>query len=220
LFIVLIGAPGAGKGTQAQWMADQFGLAHIATGDMFREAQANGTDLGLRAKSYMERGELVPDEVTVAMVMERLRQPDASNGAILDGFPRNVPQARALDKALADAGKRVDQSVYMVVPEDELLRRLSGRWLCRVCQASYHQVFNPPGRPGVCDRCGGQLYQREDDSLETAKRRLQVYFDQTMPVIGYYREKGVLDEVDGAQSIPEVTGTLSEVVRSRLAAQI
>ena len=201
-------------------MADQFGLAHIATGDMFREAQANGTDLGLRAKSYMERGELVPDEVTVAMVMERLRQPDASNGAILDGFPRNVPQARALDKALADAGKRVDQSVYMVVPEDELLRRLSGRWLCRVCQASYHQVFNPPGRPGVCDRCGGQLYQREDDSLETAKRRLQVYFDQTMPVIGYYREKGVLDEVDGAQSIPEVTGTLSEVVRSRLAAQI
>ncbi len=220
MFIVLIGAPGAGKGTQAQWMADQFGLAHIATGDMFREAQANGTDLGLRAKSYMERGELVPDEVTVAMVMERLRQPDASNGAILDGFPRNVPQARALDKALADAGKRVDQSVYMVVPEDELLRRLSGRWLCRVCQASYHQVFNPPGRPGVCDRCGGQLYQREDDSLETAKRRLQVYFDQTMPVIGYYREKGVLDEVDGAQSIPEVTGTLSEVVRSRLAAQI
>jgi len=165
----------------------------------------------------MDRGELVPDEVTAGMVAERLNDADASSGAMLDGFPRNLAQARALDKAFGQEGRRVHQAIYLTVPEPELLRRLSGRWLCRTCQASYHEVFNPPARRGVCDRCGGELYQRPDDTIETAKRRLTVYFEQTLPVVGYYRDAAILDEVNGDQPIPEVKEALSRAIRGRLA---
>jgi len=210
--IVLIGAPGAGKGTQAQTLADSLGLAHVASGDMFRNAMQRRTALGVRAKEYVDRGELVPDEITVGMVIDRLAEEDAAQGVILDGFPRNVPQAEALDAALAENGSSVDQAIYLAVKPDELLRRLGGRWLCRNCQASYHEVFNPPKLPGKCDACGGELYQREDDNIETARRRLDVYFEQTTPIIDYYRERGVLHEVDGEQSIPAVREAMLAVV--------
>lgn len=217
MYIVLIGAPGAGKGTQAVTLAAVLGLAHVATGDMFREAMARCTPLGVKAKEYVERGELVPDEITVGMVIDRLGEPDAAKGIILDGFPRNVPQAEALDRALAQKGKRVDQALYLAAQNDELLRRLSGRWLCRQCQASYHEVFNPPAVAGKCDVCGGELYQREDDTIETARRRLSVYFEQTAAVIDYYRGRGVLDEIDGQQSIPDVRENLLGAVQRRRA---
>jgi len=215
VYLILIGAPGAGKGTQAAPVAERLGVAHIASGDMFRDAVARGTEQGLEAKAYMDRGELVPDEVTVAMVMERLAAPDAARGVILDGFPRTVAQAEVLDGALERVGKRVDQAIYLAVPREDLLRRLSGRWLCRQCQASYHEVFNPPSQPGRCDRCGGELYQREDDTRETAERRLQVYFEQTTPVIDHYRRRGVLDEVDGDQGIAEVREAILDAVARR-----
>jgi adenylate kinase len=215
--IVLIGAPGAGKGTQAQTLADSLGLAHVASGDMFRSAMLRRTALGVRAKEYVDRGELVPDEITVGMVIDRLAEEDAARGVILDGFPRNVPQAEALDAALAQNGSSVDQAIYLAVKTDELLRRLGGRWLCRNCQASYHEVFNPPKLPGKCDACGGELYQREDDNVETARRRLDVYFEQTTPIIDYYRERGVLHEVDGEQSIPAVREAMLAVVRPQRA---
>jgi len=217
MYIVLIGAPGAGKGTQAAWLAHEFGVPHIASGDMFREAISRGTLRGKQAKAFMDRGELVPDEVTTGMVMERLAQPDAASGAILDGFPRTVNQARSLDEALQRDGKRVMQALYMSVPGDELLRRLAGRWLCTRCQASYHEVFNPPSTAGVCDRCGGELYQRDDDKLETAQNRLRVYFEQTTPIVGYYRDRGVLDELDGSKSIAEVKENLAQAVQRRQA---
>ncbi len=215
MHIVLIGAPGAGKGTQAQALVDEFGFAYVATGDMFREAIARGTELGLKAKSYMDRGDLVPDEVTVRMVMDRLKQPDTAKGVLLDGFPRNLAQAEALERALAAENQRIDQAIYLAVPQDELIRRLSGRWLCRSCQASYHEVFSPPEVSGRCDRCGGELYQRPDDTVETAQHRVKVYFDQTAPLIEHYRSRGVLDEVDGARSIPEVREALLGAVRRR-----
>jgi len=215
VYLVLIGAPGAGKGTQAVGLAQEFGLAHIASGDMFREAMTRGTLRGLQARAYVERGELVPDDVTTAMVVERLARGDCENGVILDGFPRNVAQAQALDQALRNEKKRVDLALYLSVPGDELLRRLSGRWLCRKCQASYHEVFNPPAKPGTCDRCGGELYQREDDTRATAERRLAVYFEQTTPVIDYYRNAGILDEVDGSRTIAEVSEALRDAVRRR-----
>ncbi|SRR6266508_2511862 len=213
--IVLIGAPGAGKGTQAQTLAADLGMVHVASGDMFRAAMARQTPLGMKAKEFVDRGELVPDQITVAMVIDRLQEPDAEDGVILDGFPRNVPQAEALDRALADNGSHVDEALYLAVQPDELLRRLSGRWLCRQCQASYHEVFNPPRVAGKCDVCGGELYQREDDSIETARRRLDVYFEQTTPIIDYYRRRGVLEEIDGQRAIPEVRKAMLGAVRRR-----
>jgi len=215
MHLVLIGAPGAGKGTQAAAIADELGVAHIASGDMFRDAMERRTLRGLQAKAYVERGELVPDDVTVAMVVERIGQPNAKNGTILDGFPRNLAQAQALDSALGGQGSRVDQAVYLSVPGDELLRRLSGRWLCRRCQASYHEVSNPPQEAGRCDRCGGDLYQREDDSKETARRRLEVYFEQTTPVIEYYRSRNVLDELDGDRGIVDVRQAVVGAIKRR-----
>jgi len=196
-------------------MADDLKLTHVASGDMFRSAIQRATPRGLEAKGYMDRGELVPDDVTVAMVMDRLAESDVANGTILDGFPRTLAQAQALDRELRARGSKVDQAIYLAVPNEELLRRLSGRWLCRVCQTSYHEVFKPPREPGKCDREGGELYQRDDDTLETAKRRLEVYFDQTMPVIDYYRQQGALDEVDGAKEIGQVRKSINEVVRRR-----
>ncbi len=211
----MIGAPGAGKGTQGVTLAADYGLARVASGDMLREAVARRTLLGIRAKGYVDRGELVPDEITASMVMDRLNEPDAAKGVILDGFPRNVPQAEALDRALAEKGQRVDQAIYLSVAGDDLLRRLSGRWLCSSCQASYHEVFNPPKAAARCDVCGGDLYQRDDDSIETARRRLEVYFQQTTPIIDYYRGRGILDEVNGERTIPEVRQAIREAVERR-----
>jgi len=215
MYIVLIGAPGAGKGTQAVTLASQLGVAHIASGDMFRDAMTRRTLLGLKAKEFVDRGALVPDDITLSMVLDRLAEEDAASGAILDGFPRNVPQAEALDRSLTAKGRGVDQAIYLAVPGDVLLRRLGGRWLCRQCQASYHEVFNPPAVPGKCDRCGGELYQREDDSVKTARHRLDVYFGQTTPIIEYYRSRGVLDEINGDRPIPDVGRALLDAVHRR-----
>jgi len=204
LYIILLGAPGAGKGTQATTLSQALGLAHIASGDLFREAQSKGTELGKLAKSYMEKGQLVPDEITVKMVLERIAAPDCAKGVILDGFPRTLEQARALEKALQAQGKGIDKVLYIKVSNEELLRRLSGRWICRNCQTPYHTVTSPPRLVGRCDKCGGELYQRADDTEETARKRLEVYFAQTAPLIDYYRREGKMVEVQGEQSIEAV----------------
>jgi adenylate kinase len=182
---------------------------------MFREAMAQSTPVGVQAKAYYDRGELGPDFITVAMVMERMAQPDCRNGVLLDGFPRTLAQAEALDEQLAAQGKGVNQALNLSVPVEELLRRLSGRWLCRSCQAAYHEVSHPPRVQGRCDLCGGELYQRPDDTRETAERRLQVYLDQTLPLIDYYRHRGVLDEVDGDRDMEAVSRGILEAVRRR-----
>ena len=205
MYIVFLGAPGAGKGTQAAKVSEETGLAHIASGDLFRQALSQGTGLGLQAKSYMEKGQLVPDEITIKMVLERLEKPDCRNGVILDGFPRNLQQAKALDKALADKSGGIDRVVYIRVAEEELLKRLGGRWICRNCQAPYHIVDSPPRVAGKCDSCGGELYQRADDTVETAKKRLVVYFRETAPLIDYYKKAGKLLEVDGEGPIGDVS---------------
>jgi len=212
LYLILFGAPGAGKGTQAERLVARCGLVHVASGDLFRENIAQGTPLGQQAKTYVEQGLLVPDELTVAMVMERLTRPDCQAGVLLDGFPRTVAQAEALQAALARQGKRLDAVLYIKVPTEELLNRLSGRLLCRQCQAVYHTIANPPKVPGVCDACGGELYQRVDDSRETAQRRLDVYFAQTTPLIAHYRKLRLLREVNGNQAIPAVEAELVKVI--------
>jgi adenylate kinase len=204
VYIIFLGAPGAGKGTQAANVARELGLAHIATGDLFRQALEKRTELGIKAKSYMERGELVPNELTIAMVLECLKAPDGRRGAILDGFPRNLEQAEALNKALAGQGRIVDKVVYIKVPEEELLRRLGGRWICRQCQTPYHVTSSPPKVWGRCDKCGGELYQRPDDREESIKKRLKVYFAETTPLIDYYARAGKLLEVDGDGEVAEV----------------
>ena len=204
MHIIFLGAPGGGKGTQAASIAQELNLAHIASGDLFRQALEQGTALGMKAKSYMEKGTLVPDEITAQMVLERMSAPDCESGVIFDGFPRNLNQAEALDKALAWQGKTIDKVVYIKVSEEELLRRLSGRWICRNCQTPYHMVNSPPRVQGRCDRCGGELYQRPDDTVETAKKRLQVYFAETAPLVDYYMRAGKLLDIDGEGSVEEV----------------
>jgi len=213
LFLVLLGGPGAGKGTQAERLAQALGIPQVSTGDLFRENLQNQTELGQLAKGYMERGELVPDEVTVGMVRERLSRPDAAKGAILDGFPRTIAQAEALEALLADLGSEVAVVPYIKVPEDVLLARLAGRWTCRRCGAMYHQIFSPPETVGVCDKCGGELYQRPDDTPETQRHRIEVYFEQTAPLIGYYRDKGLLVEVDGQPGIAEIQAELQNIIK-------
>jgi adenylate kinase len=212
LVLVLLGGPGAGKGTQAERLSKALGIPQVSTGDLFRENLRAETPLGLLAKGYMERGELVPDEATLGMARERLSRPDCARGAILDGFPRTVAQAQALEQFLAGLGTRLSVVPYITVPEDVLLERLAGRWTCRACGAMYHQLFSPPRRAGVCDRCGGELYQRVDDAPETQKRRIQVYFEQTAPLIGYYREKGLLVEVDGLTGMDQVQADLLGII--------
>jgi adenylate kinase len=204
MYIILLGAPGAGKGTQAVMLAEKLGLVQVASGDLFRQALKEATGLGLKAQAYMEKGQLVPDEITIQMVLERLAAPDCAGGAILDGFPRNTRQAEALDKALAGQSKAIDKVVYIMVSEGELLKRLSGRWICRNCQAPYHMVDSPPKVEGRCDRCGGELYQRADDNVATVKNRLKVYFAETAPLIDYYKKQGKLLEVDGVGGVAEV----------------
>ncbi len=197
MFVVFLGAPGAGKGTQAMRVAAVLKLAHIATGDLFRQAIQQGTAQGIKAKSFIDSGKLVPDSITVQMVLDRIVAPDCQDGVILDGFPRNVAQAEALDKALADKGKVVDSVLYLKVSEKVLLERLGGRWICRKCQTPYHAVYSPPKVAGKCDKCGGELYQRSDDTPETVKKRLGVFDSETAPLIQYYTKKGTLVEVDG-----------------------
>lgn len=186
-------------------VAQKLNLVHVSSGDLFRQALEQGTELGKQAKAYMEKGALVPDKITIQMVMERLSAPGCENGVILDGFPRNLPQAEALDSALAEQGKTVDKVVYIGVSEEELVSRLSSRWLCRQCQAVYNTVNSPPAVEGKCDKCGGELYQRPDDKPETVKKRLDVYFAETAPLIAYYRRQGKLLEVEGEGSVAEVT---------------
>lgn len=204
MYVVFLGAPGAGKGTQAAEVAKALKLAHIATGDMFREAQKKGTKLALEAKTYMEKGLLVPDEITIKMVQERISAPDCKNGVIFDGFPRNLAQAQALDKAMAEQSKAIDKVIYIKVAEGELLKRLGGRWICRQCQSPYHEVASPPKVKGKCDKCGGDLYQRADDVPQTIKERLKVFFAQTAPLIDYYTKTGKLAEVNGEGSMDEI----------------
>jgi adenylate kinase len=214
LYLVLLGGPGAGKGTQAERLSVALDIPQVSTGDLFRENLKQETELGLLAKGYMERGELVPDEVTVGMVRVRLSQPDAARGAILDGFPRTVAQAEALDELMADMDTKLAVVPYIKVDEDVLLARLAGRWTCRKCGAMYHQIFSPPKKAGICDRCGGELYQRPDDTPETQKHRIQVYFEQTAPLIDYYQKKGLLIEVDGQPGIDEIQARLLDIVQN------
>lgn len=204
MYIIFLGAPGAGKGTQAAIVAQTLSLVHIASGDLFRQALEQGTELGIQAKSYMEKGMLVPDAITIRMVLERILAPDCESGIILDGFPRNLEQAKALDEALIEQGKAIDKVVYIKVSQQELLNRLSGRWICRQCQTPYHATNSPPKVQGKCDNCGGELYQRPDDTVETVKKRLEVYFAQTTPLIDYYTKADKLLEVDGEGDANEV----------------
>lgn len=203
--IILLGAPGSGKGTQAEKVSEVTGLVHIASGDLFRKAEREGTELGKIAKSYMEKGLLVPDDVTIKMILERIGE--ISQGFMLDGFPRTIEQAEALDRALTGQ-EPIDKVVYIKVSSEELLRRLGGRWICRQCQSPFHMVSSPPKVSGKCDHCGGELYQRADDNMETAQKRLEVYFEQTAPLVDYYKESGRLFEVDGQAPIEEVNKKL------------
>ena len=207
-YIVLLGPPGAGKGTQAQIISEKLGLPHISSGDIFRENLKKQTELGKQADGYMKRGELVPDDLTIAMIRDRLSRPDCKPGALLDGFPRTPAQAEALSQMLAGFGGRVDAVPYISVPEQVLVERLTGRWTCREQGHVFHQTYNPPKEPGRCDYDGSELYQRDDDKAETVARRIRVYLDQTMPLIEYYRQRGVLLEVDGTQSIEQVSADL------------
>ncbi len=208
MYLVLLGAPGAGKGTQAATLTQQLKLAHIASGDLFRQALGKGTELGLQAKAYMEKGQLVPNEVTIKMVLERISAPDCAAGIILDGFPRNVEQAKALDEALKAQNKSIDKAVYIKVSESELLKRLTGRWICRNCQSPYHEVSSPPRVKGKCDKCAGELYQRADDNTETIKKRLVVFFAKTAPLIEYYSQVGKLLEVQGEGSMQDISARI------------
>jgi len=213
--IIFLGPPGAGKGTQAKILVEKYGIPQISTGDMLREHVAKGTELGVKAKEYMEKGQLVPDEIILSMVKERLSQPDAQKGFILDGFPRTVAQAEALDKMLEEMDKKIEFVLALIVPDEELVTRLTGRRTCKNCGMMYHIKFKPPKVEGKCDACGGELYQRPDDNEETVRNRLKVYHEQTAPLIEYYRKKGVLFEVDGSKSIEEITQQLINILEKK-----
>ena len=207
-YIVMLGPPGVGKGTQAKILAEKTGLVHVSSGDLFRENIKKQTELGQLAQSFINKGELVPDDVTIAMIRERLSRPDCRAGAILDGFPRTPSQADAFKQMLAEFGSDVDHVPFVNATEDVLVTRLSGRWTCRANGHVFHAKFNPPQKPGVCDLDGSELYQRDDDKTETVSRRIQVYMKQTAPLIEYYREAGKLVEINGAQPIENVTAAL------------
>lgn len=211
--IVLMGLPGAGKGTQAALIVEKLGIPHISTGDMFRAAVKEQTPLGLEAKSYMDRGQLVPDHVTIGIVRERLGKDDCAKGFLLDGFPRTVPQAEALDELTKELNRPIDYVIYIDVDEEELLKRLTGRRICRDCGATYHTVFAPPKADGVCDRCGGELFQRDDDRLETVQERLKVNMEQTQHLLSYYESTEKLHRVDGVQPIDQVTQSILSIIR-------
>ncbi len=211
--LILLGAPGAGKGTQAKKIVEKYGIPHIATGDILREAVAKGTELGKKAKEYMDRGELVPDEIVIGIVKERLQQPDCEKGFLLDGFPRTLKQAEALDEMLKELGKKIDAVIYIDVPEEEVVKRIVNRRTCRNCGAVYHLIYAPPKEPNKCDKCGGELYQRDDDKEETVRQRFKVYMENTAPLIEYYEKKGILYKVDGTKSIDEVFQQIDEILQ-------
>ena len=210
--IILMGLPGAGKGTQASEIVKKFPIPHISTGDMFRKAIKDETDLGKEAKSYMDRGELVPDEVTVGIVKERISEDDAKKGFLLDGFPRTIEQAEALNNIMSELDREIDAVINIEVPEEELMNRLTGRRICEKCGTTYHLVFNPPKVEGICDIDGGKLYQREDDNPETVSNRLSVNVKQSKPILEYYEEKGVLKNIDGANDIDQVTKDVIDIL--------
>jgi adenylate kinase len=214
LFVIMLGAPGAGKGTQARMLSETLGLPQISSGDIFRENLKNETALGLLAKQYMDKGALVPDDVTIGMVMDRLTRPDCARGAILDGFPRTLPQADALDKSLAGKGLQVNRVPLLEVSDEAVINRLAGRRVCRNCQAMYHTEFNPPKVEGVCDKCGGELYRRTDDEPDTVRNRLFVYYKQTAPLVGYYFAHEVLITVDGEQPMEQVQAALLAAIQT------
>lgn len=215
MYLVLLGAPGAGKGTQADILCEQLNLVHLASGDLFREALSKGSELGKQAKTFMEKGLLVPDDVTIKLIQEKIDGLEKGQGVLLDGFPRTLEQANALDRTLKNQSKKVDQVVLIDVSQDELLRRLSGRWICWQCQAPYHMQSAPPKIAGRCDKCSGELYQRADDTKETVKKRLEVYFAQTAPLIEYYRQAGKLVEVKGEGEPQAVGKKLLTALKSR-----
>lgn len=211
--VVLVGPPGAGKGTQAKLLKERFGAPHVSTGDILREAQRAGTPLGVEVQRYLEEGRLVPDEIVIGIVGERLNRSDCRAGYILDGFPRTVAQARSLDQLMRERNEQLQGAVFIVVPQEELVRRLSGRRVCRSCGAMFHVLFDPPALPDVCGRCGGELYQREDDRESTIRHRLEVYACETGPVVDYYRGAGLLRETDGQGSREEVFGRIAAGVQ-------
>ncbi len=212
--LVLMGLPGAGKGTQADMIVEKYGIPHISTGDMFRAAMKDGTELGLEAKSFMDKGELVPDEVTIGIVRERLGKPDCNKGFLLDGFPRTVTQAEALENILSDLGKKMDYVVNISVDKNILMERLTGRRICKNCGATYHLIFNPPNEEGICDRCQGELYQRADDNAETVQNRLDVNVKQAQPLIDFYDKHGYLKTINGQQDIEKVFADIDDLLGS------
>ncbi len=214
MYIILVGAQGSGKGTQAEMLTQALGVAHVASGDLFRKAIDEKTELGLKAKVYIDRGELVPDDLTVTMVLKRLEEPDCSQGALFDGFPRTVAQAEVLDKGLGGVGKQIDLAIYLQVPREELLNRLSGRYICRAKQHVYNIYFRPPKVAGVCDIDGSELYQRSDDTGEAVQRRLDIFFNETIQLLDYYENQKKLVEVDGNQDIDQVQQSLLDVIRT------
>lgn len=211
--LIMLGPPGAGKGTQAAMLAERLGIPHVASGDLFREALQAETELGLMAKSYMDRGELVPDEVTIAMIRERLLKPDCGKGIILDGFPRTIEQAEALKELLAEQGKMIDAALFIDASEDELVRRLSSRWTCRNCQAIYNLISNPPKKEGKCDVCGGELCQRSDDAPQTVRNRIRIYWEQTSPLTNHYRDEGLLITIESEGGIERVQEKILEALQ-------
>ncbi len=212
MIVILLGPPGAGKGTQAERIIDHHKLTHVSTGDILRSSVKKGTELGNKAKEFMDKGELVSDDIIIGIVEERLKEPDCKSGALLDGFPRTVVQARSLDKVLEKMERSIKAVIYIDVDEEEIISRLTGRRICRECGASYHLKFNPPQVRNVCDQCGGGLYQREDDSFETVKQRISVYQEQTEPLINYYEKNNLLEKVDGNQDIDEVFKEIKKIL--------
>ncbi|MGN0306485.1 MAG: adenylate kinase [Lachnospiraceae bacterium] len=210
--IIMLGAPGAGKGTQAKMIADKYHVPHISTGDIFRANIKEGTALGMEAKKYMDQGQLVPDELTVKILLDRVAKEDCKNGYVLDGFPRTIPQAEVLDKALADLGDSVDFAIDVEVPDENIIKRMGGRRACLSCGATYHLEHIPPKAEGICDRCGKELILRDDDKPETVEKRLHVYHEQTRPLIDFYRAKGILKEVDGTRKMEEVFNAIVEIL--------
>ena len=214
LDLVLLGPVGAGKGTQARRITTKYGVPHIASGDLLRAQIAENTELGRQARIYMDRGALVPDDLVIGMIVERMRQPDASRGMLLDGFPRTLAQARALDRELEDEIRVLKLALYLEVPFEVLVERAAGRWTCRTCQTTYNYRVNPPRKPGICDIDGGELYQREDDRLEVVSARIKVYIQDTVPVVEYYRERGILRQIDGTRDIEAVGEEIERQIES------